>query len=94
MSIKWHHTLQFIRKSEGLTKEKYSFVIIWKTRNIISLLNLKDKASHVSFVTVVYEGKCNCAENYIGETEWNATIRWDENDDISISWTQIYLENS
>ena len=30
---------------------------------------MKDKESHVSSVTVVYEGKCNCVENYIGETE-------------------------
>ena len=47
-------------------KEKYSFVKIWKTRGIRSLFNLKDKVSHVS--SVVYEGKCNCSENYIGET--------------------------
>ena len=35
-----------------------------------------DKTSHVS--SVVYEGKCNCGENYIGETGRNVTIRWDE----------------
>ena len=36
--------------------------------------------SHVS--PVVYEGKCNSDENYIGETGRNATIRWDEHSDI------------
>ena len=46
-----------------------------------SLFNLKDKASHVS--SVVYEGKCNCGKNYIDETGWNVTIRWDEHSDIS-----------
>ena len=46
--------MKFIRKLESFTKEKYSFVIIWKTRNITSLFNLKDKASHVS--SVVCEG--------------------------------------
>ena len=40
---------------------------------------MKDKASHVS--SVVYEGKCNCGENYIGETGRNVTIRWDEHSD-------------
>ena len=73
------YALKFIRKLEGFTKEKYSFVIIWKTRNIRSLFNLKDKTSHVS--SVVYEGKCNCGENYIGGR--NVTIRWDEHSDIN-----------
>ena len=75
-----HYALKFIRKLEGFTKEKYSFVIIWKTRNIRSLFNLKDKTSYVS--SVVYEGKCNFGENYIGETGRNVTIRWDEHSDI------------
>ena len=30
----------------------------------------------------MYEGKCNCDENYIGETGRNVTIRWDEHSDI------------
>ena len=70
-----HYALKFIRKLEGFTKEKYSFVIIWKTRNIRSLFNSKDRTSHVS--SVVYEGKFNCGENYIGETCRNVTVRWD-----------------
>ena len=40
--------MKFIRKLEVFAKEKYSFVIIWETRNIRSLFNLKDKTSHVS----------------------------------------------
>ena len=36
--------------------------------------------SHVS--SVVYQGKCNCGENYIAETGRNVTIRWDEHSDI------------
>ena len=75
-----HYPLKFIRKLEGFTREKYSFVIIWKTRNIRSLFNLKDKTSHVS--SVVYERKCNCWRKIIGETGRNVTIRWDEHSDI------------
>ena len=75
-----HYAFKFIRKLESFTKEKYSFAIIWKTRNIRSLFNLKDKASHVS--SVVYEGKCNCGENYIGETDRKITVRWDEHSNI------------
>ena len=45
----------------------------------MSLFNLKDKTSYISFV--VFERKCNCGENYIGETGWNITVRWDEHCD-------------
>ena len=50
-----HYALKIIRKLENFTKEKYSFVIIWKTRNIRSLFNLKDKTSQIA--SRVYEGK-------------------------------------
>ena len=75
-----HYALKFIRKLKGFTKEKYSCIIIWKTGNIRSLFNLKDKTSYVS--SVVYDGKCNCGENYIGETGPNVTIRWDKHSNI------------
>ena len=75
-----HYALKFIKKLQSFTKEKYCFIIIWKTRNIRSLLNLKDKASYV--LSVDYEGKCNYGDNYIGETGRNVTIRWDDNSDI------------
>ena len=68
-----HYALKFITKLESFTKEKHSFVVIWKARNVRSLFNLKDNASHVS--SVVYEGKPNCGENYIGENGPNVTIR-------------------
>ena len=57
-------------------KEKYYFVIIWKTRNIRTPSNLKDKTRHIS--SVVYDEKCTCGENYIGETGRNVTIIWNE----------------
>ena len=65
---------------QGFTKEKYSFLIIWKTRHIRSLFDLKYKTSHVS--SVVHEGKYGFGENYIGETGGNVTIRWDEHSEI------------
>ena len=30
----------------------------------------------------MYEGKCNCGRNYIGETGRNVPVRWDEHSDI------------
>ena len=41
---------------------------------------MKDKTDHV--LSVVYEGKCNCDENYIGETGRNVHVRWDEHSDV------------
>ena len=72
-----HYVLKFIRKLEGFTKEKYSFALIWKTRNKRSRFSLKDKTSYIS--SVVYKGKCNRGKSYIGETGRNFIIRWDEN---------------
>ena len=74
-----HYALKFIKKLESFTKEKYSFVTIWKTRGIRSLFNLKDKVSHLS--SIVYQGKYNCRENYIGETGQNGTTRLYEHSD-------------
>ena len=68
-----HYAFKFIRKLEGFTKEKHSCVRIWKTRNI----NIRRDTS-----SKVYEGKCNCSENYIGETGQNVTITWDGHSDI------------
>ena len=76
-----YYALKIIRTLESCTKEKYSFVIIWKTRNIRSLFNLKDKVSHIS--SVAYDGKCTCGENHIGETGRNVSVRWDEHSHIS-----------
>ena len=45
-----------------------------------SLFHLKDKTSHVSFV--LYGGKLNCGENYIGEIGRNVTIKWDGHSDV------------
>ena len=64
-----HYALKFIRKWESCAKENYSFVTIWKIRNIRSLFNLKDKASHVSFV--VYEERCNRGKYHVGKTGLN-----------------------
>ena len=57
----------------------YLFVIVWKSRNIRSLFNIKNKRGHIS--SVVYEGKCNCGEYYIGEIGQNVSIKWDEYSD-------------
>ena len=67
---------RFLEKLDGYTHFAYKFVIMWQTRNIKSLFNLKDKVEHVS--NVIYHGICSCTEEYIGETDRNASIRWKE----------------
>ncbi len=66
----------FIRKLEQYTGEKFTFKIIWNTRNIRSLFPLKDRVQHRS--CVIYEGTCSCGEQYIGETNRITDIRWKE----------------
>ena len=66
----------FLKKLTDYTNNKYIFKIIWNTRNIRSLFPLKDRVQHVS--CVIYEGKCTCNEEYIGETVRITDIRWKE----------------
>ena len=68
------------KKLKWFTKEKYSFVLIWKTKSIRSFFNFKDKTNHTQ--SVVYERKSNYCKNYIGETGWNIIIKWHECSDI------------
>jgi hypothetical protein len=66
----------FIKKLEQYTCEKFTFKIIWNTRNIRSLFPLKDRVQHQS--CVIYEGICSCGKRYTGETNRNTDIRWNE----------------
>ena len=51
-------------------------VIMWRTRNIQSLLPLKDKNDYKS--CVIYKEVCSCGSHCIGETKRNAEVRWNE----------------
>ena len=65
---------------ECFTKRKVLLCHNLENKELKSQFNLKGKMSHTS--SVVYEGKCNCGENYIGETGRNVTKKWDEHSDI------------
>ena len=65
-------------------------VITWKTRNIQSLLTLKEKNDYKS--CVVYKRDCSCGSRYIGETKRNAEVRWNKhNNPTKSSETSEYL---
>ena len=75
----------FLNKLNEYTNDKYTFKVIWNTRNIRSLFPLKDRVDHMS--CVIYEGKCSCGEAYIGETIRITDIRWGEHTHPSPSST-------
>lgn len=71
----------FINRLNIFTENKYSFFIMWKTRKIRSLFPLKDKVKIIHKSDIIYEGSCSCGEIYVGQTDRNAILRWDEHDD-------------
>ena len=70
----------FINHLTIITKEKFQFIVLWKTSAIQSLFPIKDKVCHIS--CVIYLGICSCRATYMGETVRNASIRWSEHNNI------------
>ena len=70
---------RLLQKFHEFTKNTYDVAIKWVTRTVKSLFSLKDKNPYPS--CVIYEGTCNCGENYIGETVRNASVRWNEHEE-------------
>ena len=68
----------FVSKLNNFTENKFTFIILWKTRKSWSLFQLKDKVDSKHCCNVVYEGTCSCGSNYIGITDRNAGLRYDE----------------
>ena len=71
----------FINQMNNYTRNSCIFEVIWLTRKIKSLFNLKDKNVHKSHV--VYEGNCDCGAKYEGETQRNFSVRIDEHSDTT-----------
>lgn len=66
----------FLKRFHTLTGNKFELRIKWQTKKVRTLFRLKDHNPYPA--CVIYEGKCVCGENYIGETERNAETRWAE----------------
>ena len=66
----------FLKKFQKFTNNSFRMVIMWKTRNIQSLLTLKDKND--CKLCVFYKGDCSCGSRDIGETKRNVEVRWNE----------------
>ena len=68
----------FLSKLNNFAENKYTFLILWKTWKLRSLSQLKDKVDNKHCCNVVYEGTCSCGSNYIGITDRNPDLRFDE----------------
>ena len=64
----------FVSKLNNFTDFEHIFIVLWKTRQIKSLFNLKDKNSHRSHVVC----KGDCGANYMGKNTRNVEVRIDE----------------
>ena len=71
---------RFINKLNTYTCGKFIFIILWQTRKIRSLFNLKDTNHYKS--NVVYRAECVCGETYIGETKRNFIVRKREHENV------------
>ena len=72
---------KFINHLTSITKEKFQFIVLWRTSAIQSLFPIKDKFCHIC--CVIYKGICSFGATYIGETVRNASIRLSEHNNIN-----------
>ena len=68
---------QLLKKLKVFTKQKYDFIIVWKTKKVKQLFPLKEKDPYPS--CKICGGLCSCKENYIGDTKRNITL-WNEHE--------------
>ena len=64
----------FVRKFHKFTNNQFRLAISWNTRKLSSLFRLKDKNLYPA--CKIYYGKCQCGEDYVGETIRNTATRW------------------
>ena len=67
LNLKVHSVSSFISNLLKTSFEQIGVLITWKTRNIQSLLPLKDKNDYK--LCVIYKGDCSCGSHYTGETQ-------------------------
>ena len=66
----------FRKKFNYFTNDSYDLNVVWKTKKVRSFFPLKDKNLHPS--CKIYYGFCSCGEDYVGETERNVSVHYDE----------------
>ena len=82
-----------LKEFHKFTNDGFRFVVIWKTRIIQSLLLFKDKNDYK--LCVHYKGDCSSGSCYIGETKYNAEVRWNEHNNPTKSSEPLnHLQNN
>ena len=66
----------FIRKLHKFTNNQFRLAISWDTRKFSFFFRLKDINLYPT--CKIYYGKCQCDEDYVGETTRNTATRWSE----------------
>ena len=66
-----------IRKIHKFTNNQFRLAISWNSRKLSFLFRLKDKNLYPE--CKIYYGKCQCGEDYIGETIRTTATRWSGN---------------
>ena len=85
----------FLEKLNNFTNNKFKFTIVWQTRKIKTLFNLKDKIKYKS--CVIYRGTIETKPEitYIGETKLIAQSRWAQHEDPNHKSTpSTYLKDN
>ena len=72
-AVKFLLSKNIITKLNKFTYFNFTFIILFQTRQIKSLFNIKDKNTHR--FKVVYKGDCSCGVDYIGEIVRNLAVR-------------------
>ena len=82
----------FLTQLNKFTNNNFKFTIVWQTRKVKSLFQLKDKIK--TKACVIYQGNVDSDESisYIGETKFIAQIRWRQHEDTrKVSSPSKYL---
>ena len=73
-----------LKKLESFIGASYNVCFVWNTTKIRSLFPREDKNSHPR--CVIYEGSCECDEEYVGETDRCIHLTISEHEDIEKNW--------
>ena len=67
---------KFIVKFKNFTNDQFDVFVKWNTKKVKNLFIRKSPNPHPS--CKIYQGDCLCGKSYIGETERNVEVRWNE----------------
>ena len=70
-----------ISKFHKFTNKSFRVAISWNARKLNCLFRLKDKNLYPA--CTIYYCKCQCSEDYVGETIRHTATRWPEHNNLT-----------